>query len=118
MTSRLDFRHETISSLVLARNAKFVIDIPPRTSSKNSDHRGIAPPSSKNIAPTAMATATEISPPCKVVLAATIAKSLLVEIKDGFSNLQKPPMLVGFLANDDPAAQMYADWTGKTCREK
>lgn len=27
------------------------------------------------------------------------------------------PLLVGFLANDDPAAKKYAEWTAKTCQE-
>ena len=55
---------------------------------------------------------------CKVILAATIAKSLLGEVKEGLSKLEQSPCLVGFLANDDPAAQMYADWSAKTCIEK
>lgn len=55
---------------------------------------------------------------CKVVLAATIAKSLLVEIEEGLGQTSRPPVLHGFLANKDPAARMYADWTAKTCREK
>ncbi|KAI9808998.1 MAG: hypothetical protein M1825_002287 [Sarcosagium campestre] len=55
--------------------------------------------------------------PCKVVLASSAAKSLLKEVSDGLSKLTKPPLLVGFLANDDPAARMYAEWTGKTCEE-
>lgn len=25
--------------------------------------------------------------------------------------------MVGFLSNDDPAAKMYAEWTGRTCKE-
>lgn len=54
----------------------------------------------------------------KVILAASIATSLLGEVREGLSKLAKRPVLVGFLANDDPAARMYADWTGKTCREK
>ena len=55
---------------------------------------------------------------CKVVLAGTVAKSLLSEVSDGLSKLQRTPSLVGFLANSDPAARMYADWTSKTCKEK
>lgn len=55
---------------------------------------------------------------CKVVLASSIAKKLLAEVTDGLKTLEKPPKLYGFLANEDPAAQMYADWTGKTCKEK
>lgn len=33
------------------------------------------------------------------------------------SKLEKPPKLVGFLANADPAAQMYAEFTKKTSLE-
>jgi len=65
-----------------------------------------------------MAPTSEFVPSGKVVLAGTIAKTLLGEINDGLAKLDRPPQLVGFLANDDPAAQMYADWTQKTCREK
>ena len=28
----------------------------------------------------------------------------------------EPPLLVGLLANKDPAAKQYAEWTGKACR--
>ena len=56
--------------------------------------------------------------PCKVVLANSVAKNLLAEVKEGLSKLDKPPLLVGFLANSDPAAKMYADWTDRTCEEK
>jgi methylenetetrahydrofolate dehydrogenase (NAD+) len=55
---------------------------------------------------------------CKVVLANSIAKSLLEEVLKGVTGLGKKPLLVGFLATQDPAAQVYAQWTGKTCREK
>jgi methylenetetrahydrofolate dehydrogenase (NAD+) len=55
---------------------------------------------------------------CKVILAGTIAKGLLAEVAEGLSKLNKKPKLVGFLANDDPAARMYADWSAKTCVEK
>lgn len=55
---------------------------------------------------------------CKVVLAGSIAKSLLEEVRDGLSRLDRKPQLHGFLANQDPAAKMYADWTAKTCKEK
>lgn len=64
-----------------------------------------------------MSTAS-VSTNCKVVLAGNIAKKLQAEVADGLSRLDRPPHLVGFLANKDPAARMYADWTGKTCREK
>ncbi|EDU50996.1 bifunctional protein folD [Pyrenophora tritici-repentis Pt-1C-BFP] len=56
-------------------------------------------------------------PNCKVVLANNIAKSLLEEVRDGLSKINKKPLLVGFLASSDPAAKVYADWTGKTCVE-
>lgn len=59
-----------------------------------------------------------LPPSCKVILAATIARGLLAEVKAGRDTLETAPHLVGFLANDDPAARMYADWTAKTCREK
>lgn len=55
---------------------------------------------------------------CKVVLAGTVAKNLLTEVSAGLSRLGKSPLLVGFLANTDPAARNYAEWTDRTCREK
>jgi len=55
---------------------------------------------------------------CKVFLAGTICKGLLSEVREGLSKLEEKPKLVGFLANDDPAAMMYADWSAKTCIEK
>jgi len=61
---------------------------------------------------------TESTSNCKVFLAGTIAKGLLGEVADGLSKLDFKPKLVGFLANNDPAAKMYADWSAKTCREK
>ena len=55
---------------------------------------------------------------CKVVLAGTVAKDLLTEVSEGLSTLGKSPLLVGFLANTDPAARKYAEWTDRTCRER
>ena len=55
---------------------------------------------------------------CEVVLASTIAKGLLAEVAEGRAKLEKAPRLVGFLANADPAARLYANWTGRTCKEK
>ena len=55
---------------------------------------------------------------CKLVLASTVAKNLLIEVSEGLSKLGKRPSLVGFLANADPAARKYAEWTDRTCREK
>ncbi|KAL8712432.1 MAG: hypothetical protein Q9220_003280 [cf. Caloplaca sp. 1 TL-2023] len=54
---------------------------------------------------------------CKVILAASIARSLQNEISESLAGLGRKPMLVGFLANEDPAARLYADWTNKTCEE-
>lgn len=65
-----------------------------------------------------MATETDSSSSCKVVLAGTIAKSLQAEVAEGLSKLDNAPLLVGFLANADPGAKMYANWTTKTCTEK
>ena len=55
---------------------------------------------------------------CKVLLANNIAKSLLAEVQQGLAQLKRPPHLLGVLANADPAAKQYADWTQKTCNEK
>jgi methylenetetrahydrofolate dehydrogenase (NAD+) len=52
-----------------------------------------------------------------VVLAQTIAKKFIDEISGQVSKLPKAPKLVGFLANDDPAAKLYADFTKKTTLE-
>lgn len=62
--------------------------------------------------------ATHAPASCKVILAAGIAKTLLADVQEGLSKLGSAPKLVGFLSNEDPAAQMYADWSAKTCREK
>jgi methylenetetrahydrofolate dehydrogenase (NAD+) len=55
---------------------------------------------------------------CKVVQAASPAANLLNEVRDGASGLPKTPVLVGFLANTDPAARKYAEWTRRTCELK
>ena len=55
---------------------------------------------------------------CKVVLAGTVAKYLLTEVSIDLAKLPKTPLLVGFLANQDPAARKYAEWTQRTCQEK
>nr|POF26311.1 methylenetetrahydrofolate dehydrogenase [nad(+)] [Quercus suber] len=51
---------------------------------------------------------------CKTVLAGSIAKKLLAEVQDGLKDLDRAPRLHGFLANDDPGARMYAEWTART----
>lgn len=59
------------------------------------------------------------APSCKVILAGTIAKGLLNEVKAGLAALDgRQPHLLGILANTDAAAKVYADWTQKTCEEK
>lgn len=68
--------------------------------------------------PTMATAASNISHSCKVVLASEIAKHLLADVTAGLSPLNRAPRLHGFLANHDPAAKMYADWTAKTCEEK
>jgi methylenetetrahydrofolate dehydrogenase (NAD+) len=65
----------------------------------------------------------EVPKTCKVVLAETIAKSLLSEVQGTLSSIRSTadttrPSLVAFLANEDPAAVKYAEWSKKTCEEK
>ena len=55
---------------------------------------------------------------CKVILSSAIAKKLLEEVTAGIKALEQPPRLHGFLANADPAARQYAEWTQKTCTDK
>lgn len=55
------------------------------------------------------------TPAGRTILASTIAKQYIDEITSQVKALDFKPKLIGFLANDDPAAQMYANWTGKTC---
>lgn len=54
------------------------------------------------------------------VNAGVIAKSFRDEIKEKVGAMKQngiePPLLVGLLANKDPAARKYAEWTGKACR--
>lgn len=63
-------------------------------------------------------TSTPVPATCKVILANGIAAKMLAEVQTDLTKLDIKPKLVGFLANEDPAAQMYADWSAKTCREK
>ncbi|KAK5781295.1 methylenetetrahydrofolate dehydrogenase (NAD(+)) PWA37_004728 [Arxiozyma heterogenica] len=60
-----------------------------------------------------------IPKPGRTVLASAIAKVYTEEIQNKIVQLKSTshpngPLLVGFLANQDPAAEMYARWTGKT----
>lgn len=54
------------------------------------------------------------------VNAGVVAKSFRDEIKAKVATMKQdgiePPLLVGLLANKDPAARKYAEWTGKACR--
>lgn len=51
------------------------------------------------------------------VSASRVSTEFVSELIANVSTLCIQPQLVGFLANDDPAAKMYADWTAKTCVE-
>jgi methylenetetrahydrofolate dehydrogenase (NAD+) len=64
-----------------------------------------------------MAASAESTTQCKVILANKIAQNLLAEINAGLKELQCSPHLVGFLSSADPAARVYAEWTGKTCKD-
>jgi methylenetetrahydrofolate dehydrogenase (NAD+) len=59
---------------------------------------------------------------CKIVTATAIAAELLREVRGSLNTLtlekEYEPLLVGFLANDDPAAETYAEFTAKTTREQ
>jgi len=52
--------------------------------------------------------------------AAVIAKPFRDEVKARVAQLKESgieaPLLVGLLANNDPAAKKYAEWTGRACR--
>lgn len=61
---------------------------------------------------------TPVPATCKVILAQGIAKKLLGEVSADLQKLSFKPKLVGLLANEDPAAQQYADWSMATCIEK
>ena len=53
--------------------------------------------------------------PKLLVAASEVSKKFTLELKQEIVSLQTKPKLVGFLANSDPAAEMYANWTGKAC---
>ncbi|KAJ2723724.1 Methylenetetrahydrofolate dehydrogenase [NAD(+)] [Coemansia sp. Benny D115] len=55
--------------------------------------------------------------PCKVVLAAEVASNYMEEIKTEVSQKTTKPLLVGFLANDDPYAEKYAQSSSKHLAE-
>lgn len=51
----------------------------------------------------------------RTILASSIAKLYTEEISKKVATLSFKPKLVGLLANEDPAAEVYAKWTAKTC---
>ncbi|KAL2911972.1 Methylenetetrahydrofolate dehydrogenase [NAD(+)] [Polyrhizophydium stewartii] len=54
---------------------------------------------------------------CQVVNAAKVATAFINEVRAAIDASAASPLLVGFLANDDPAARKYAEWTARTCQE-
>lgn len=66
--------------------------------------------------------AQDVPKTCKVILAETIAKRLLSEVRESLDTTLargiRRPCLAAFLANDDPAAVKYAEWSKKTSQEK
>ncbi|KAI9491291.1 hypothetical protein BDB00DRAFT_833832 [Zychaea mexicana] len=54
---------------------------------------------------------------CKTILASKVSASFRDQIHKDIEERKIQPKLVGFLANDDPAAKKYAEWTAKTCAE-
>ncbi|KAI9302474.1 hypothetical protein BJ944DRAFT_167206 [Cunninghamella echinulata] len=54
---------------------------------------------------------------CKTILASKVSASFREQIKADIKERNICPKLVGFLANEDPAAKKYAEWTAKTCAE-
>lgn len=65
-----------------------------------------------------MSTEESHAPACNVMKAQPVAEKLLKEIRESLEVLGRKPLLVGFLANADPSAQMYAKWTKKTAEKK
>jgi methylenetetrahydrofolate dehydrogenase (NAD+) len=70
--------------------------------------------SAKASEPTA-APQPQYAPGARKVLADEVAAPFRQEIRDAVAQMPegKGPKLVGFLANGDPAAKQYAEWTGK-----
>lgn len=54
---------------------------------------------------------------CRVISAAKIAEPFHAELKKGIARLGFSPVLRGFLANSDPSAKEYAEWTAKTATD-
>jgi len=63
--------------------------------------------------------ASAIPKTCKVILPQSIATRLLDEVQQTLKAIGNgKPRLAAFLANDDPAAVKYAEWSQKTCEDK
>lgn len=64
----------------------------------------------------------EVPKTCRVITAETIAKNLLQEVRETLATIQESgsgePTLAAFLANGDPHAVKYAEWSKKTCEDK
>jgi len=60
------------------------------------------------------------APGAKKIDAGSIAEPFREEVRAQVQKLQlsgiEAPLLVGLLANSDPAAKKYAEWTGRACR--
>jgi len=67
-----------------------------------------------------MTTTTTHAPGAQKIDAGSIAKPFRTEVRHQVQILKDSgidaPLLVGLLANTDPAARKYAEWTGKACR--
>ena len=65
---------------------------------------------------------SEVPKTCRVITAETISKGLLTEVKETLAKIQETgsgqPTLAAFLANEDPHAEKYAEWSKKTCEDK
>ena len=53
--------------------------------------------------------------PKAIIPAAKVSTEFTQELIKDLTTLTLKPLLIGFLANDDPAAKMYASWTQKSC---
>jgi methylenetetrahydrofolate dehydrogenase (NAD+) len=55
-------------------------------------------------------------PATKKVQSSEIAAKFIQEVTEGIQARAEPPKMVAFLANTDPAARKYAEWTERTCK--
>lgn len=68
----------------------------------------------------AAAATSKNAPGARKIDAGSIATPFREEVRNQVLRLKDSgidaPLLVGLLANTDPAARKYAEWTGKACR--